>query len=59
MPYVSDFPLSDRLSDLMAYALISDRLSDDDVEWIQLALTLLDCVAAGYLQLRPRNVDER
>lgn len=59
MTYASDHQLGARLGDLLAYGLVSNRLTDDEVEWIQLALYLLDCICSGLLLLkRPRKVDD-
>lgn len=58
--YALSFPLSQRLGDLFAYGLVSGRLTDIEVEWVELALMLLDCVCGGLLLLRePRRAVQR
>lgn len=39
LTYVRDFPMADRLGDLLAWALVVSRLTDDEVELIEASVT--------------------
>jgi hypothetical protein len=50
--YTADWSLAGRLGDVLAFAVVSGRVTADEVEFLEWALDLADALCAGDLVVR-------